>query len=109
MGIGAFCVMLLSLGAGPAAAIPPQPCYTCEPGETPPPTLSPAAACAVFLFNMMIDASDYRYVPATGSGPFAPYQEGDRENHLYRFVFQSHARMPRISGRAHLDVLRLLL
>ena len=42
MGIGAFCVMLLGIGAGPAAAITPKPCTTCEPGENSiPPTFSP--------------------------------------------------------------------
>src|SRR3954451_19448832 len=41
MGTGAFCVMLLSIGAGPAAAITPKPCTTCEPGEGGPPTPPP--------------------------------------------------------------------
>ncbi len=54
MGIGAFCVMLLGIGAGPAAAITPKPCTTCEPGETPPPHLLHPHRRHRILVNMMI-------------------------------------------------------
>lgn len=63
MGIGAFSVILLSLGAGPVAAITPKPCTTCEPGETPTPSPPPAPSCAYEKPSLIVAP------PETGFGP----------------------------------------
>ena len=67
MGIGAFGAMLLSIGAGPAAAITPKPCTTVSPGEggpppRPPPPPPPPYSC-------QYDDPTSTAVPPTGSGP----------------------------------------
>lgn len=68
MSMGAFCVILLSIGARPAAALPPRPCLTCEPGEPPDDgggSLPPPPASYACLYDQQTATS----VPATGWGP----------------------------------------
>ena len=63
MGIGAFCVMLLSIGVGPAAALDPgQPCIDCDPGDGDPPPPPPPHMC-------QYDDQTLTSVPLTGLGP----------------------------------------
>src|ERR1043165_2132278 len=60
MGIGAFCVMLLSIRVGSADAF--NPCIDCDPGDNDPPPPPPPPSCSY-------DQPASIAVPATGWGP----------------------------------------
>jgi hypothetical protein len=72
MGIGAVCVMLLSIGAGPAAAF--NPCIDCDPGDgggyTPPPPPS---------YSCLYDQETMTTVPSTGLGLTLPIQRATQK------------------------------
>lgn len=80
MGIGAFCVMLLSIGARPAEALPPRPCLDCEPGddEPPPPPPSPPPP-ASYVCQYDYDGQTATSMPATGWGPSLPIQRATQK------------------------------
>jgi hypothetical protein len=78
MGIGAFSALLLSIGAGPAAAITPQPCTTCEPGEGGPPTPPPPPSQPP-AYTCQYDDATAPGVPSTGWGPALSVQRATQK------------------------------